>query len=60
MTRGPYKFSPRHAAELPNIGKFVIPNILSETFTQNDIFLGKQGNKDQFKKIKMLNKYGKF
>ena len=42
--------------ELPNNGKFVIPNILSETFTQNDIFLGKQGNKDQFKKIKMPKK----
>ena len=42
--------------ELPNNGKFVIPNTLSETFTQNDIFLGKQGNKDQFKKIKMPKK----
>ena len=42
--------------ELPNNGKFIIPNLLSETFTQNDIFLGKQGNKDQFKKIKMPKK----
>ncbi|MBK53585.1 MAG: hypothetical protein CMG58_03080 [Candidatus Marinimicrobia bacterium] len=42
--------------ELPNNGKFIIPNLLSETFTQNDIFLGNQGNKDQFKKIKMPKK----
>ncbi len=42
--------------ELPNNGKFVLPNLLSETFTQNDIFLGKQGNKDQFKKIRMPKK----
>ena len=42
--------------ELPSNGKFVIPNLLSENFIQNDIFLGKQGNKDQFQKIVMPKK----
>lgn len=42
--------------DLPNNGKFVMPNILSKSFTQNDIFLIKQGNKDQFQKIKIPKK----
>ena len=42
--------------DLPDNGKFVMPNLLSDTFVQNDIFLGKQGNKDQFQKIKMPKK----
>ena len=33
-----------------------MPNLLSETFAQNDIFLGSKGNKDQFQKIKMPKK----
>ncbi|MBD30618.1 MAG: hypothetical protein CMG44_00215 [Candidatus Marinimicrobia bacterium] len=41
---------------LANNGKFVIPNILSESFSQNDIFLGNQGNKDQFKKLRIPQK----
>ena len=41
---------------LANNGKFVIPNMLSESFSQNDIFLGNQGNKDQFKKLKIPQK----
>ena len=39
-----------------NVGKFVIANMLSESFSQNDIFLGNQGNKDQFKKLKIPQK----
>ena len=42
--------------DLPQNGKFVMPNLLSETFAQNDIFLGSKGNKDQFQKIKMPKK----
>ena len=41
---------------LANNGKFVIANMLSESFSQNDIFLGNQGNKDQFKKLKIPQK----
>ena len=41
---------------LANNGKFVIANMLSESFSQNDIFLGNQGNKDQFKKLKIPKK----
>lgn len=42
--------------DLPANGKFVIPNLLSDTFIQNDIFLGDKGNKDQFQKIRMPKK----
>tara|TARA_B100000614_G_scaffold15754_1_gene13132 strand:+ start:2015 stop:3019 length:1005 start_codon:yes stop_codon:yes gene_type:complete len=42
--------------DLPENGKFVIPNLLSDTFIQNDIFLGDKGNKDQFQKIRMPKK----
>ena len=42
--------------DLPTNGKFVIPNLLSDTFMQNDIFLGDKGNKDQFQKIRMPKK----
>ena len=41
---------------LANNGKFVIANMLSESISQNDIFLGNQGNKDQFKKLKIPQK----
>ena len=41
---------------LPDNGKFVIPTIYNESFDQNDIFLGNQGNKDQFSKIKIPTK----
>ena len=41
---------------MPANGKFVLPNMLSETFIQNDIFLGKLGNKDQFQKIRIPKK----
>ncbi len=41
---------------LPNNGKFVMPNMFAETYSQNDIFLGSHGNKDQFKKLKMPQK----
>jgi len=40
---------------LPENGKFLMPP-LSPTFIQQDIFLGKQGNKDHFKKLKMPQK----
>ena len=42
--------------DLPANGKFVLPNMLSETFNQNDIFLGKLGNKDQIQKIRIPKK----
>ena len=42
--------------DLPANGKFVIPNLLSDTFIQNDIFLSDKGNKDQFQKIRMPKK----
>ena len=42
--------------DLPTNGKFVIPNLLSDTFIQNDIFLSDKGNKDQFQKIRMPKK----
>jgi len=42
--------------DLPENGKFVIPNLLSDSFIQNDIFLGDKGNKDQFQKIRMPKK----
>ena len=41
---------------LPENGKFRMPSTLSETFTQSDIFLGNQGNKDQFKKLTIPRK----
>ena len=41
---------------LPENGKFRMPSTLSETFVQSDIFLGNQGNKDQFKKLKIPRK----
>ncbi|MDP6340028.1 MAG: signal peptidase I [Candidatus Marinimicrobia bacterium] len=37
---------------LPENGKFIM-SPLSPSFSQRDIFLGKQGNKDYFKKLKM-------
>ena len=40
---------------LPENGKF-ITSTLSESFKQNDIFLAKQGNKDQFKKLRVPKK----
>ena len=40
---------------LPENGKF-ITSTLSESFKQNDIFLANQGNKDQFKKLRVPKK----
>ena len=40
---------------LPENGKFVT-STLSESFKQNDIFLANQGNKDQFKKLRVPKK----
>ncbi len=40
---------------LPPNGKFVMAP-LSDTFTQQDIFLGNQGNKDHFKALRMPKK----
>jgi len=41
---------------LPENGKFLMPSTFSETFTQSNIFLGNQGNKDQFKKLTIPRK----
>ena len=42
--------------DLPVEGKFVIPNLLDESYKQNDIFLTDKGNKDQYKSLSIPKK----